>query len=106
MWAPSSVVSQDSAFNSWEKEGREAMKQYIGKKKCLREIISSFTDQHIVCCQADPSFTSCEVCEKNIEKNDTADSLSSIFALTSMPISAPKEARVREIFKKDKFVCL
>lgn len=117
------VPELDSPYNSWEKEDREAMKQYIAKKRCLREclgeIISSFTDQNIVCCQADPSFTLCEVCEKDVDHNVVVESGSSLFGRTYLALNAPKEARVqweislsrigeleREIFKKDKIVCL
>ena len=72
------------------------MKQYIGKKKCLREIISSVTAQNVVCCQADPSFTSCEVCEANVEKHGgDSESFDSLFGGIYMALHAPKDARVQ-----------
>ena len=67
------------------------MKQYIGKKICFREIISAFTDQNVVCCQADLSFTSCEVCEANVEKHGgDSESFDSLYGGMYIALHAPK----------------
>jgi hypothetical protein len=59
------------------------------------------------------------VCEKDVDHNVVVEGASSLFGPTHLGLNAPKEARVqweislsrigelkREIFKKDKFVCL